>query len=651
VSAAGELVCAAVAGQSAALADPTLAGAAEEPVSGAFVSLKRGGHLRSCCGGLLDQLIPLGVAIRDAAVRTALEDVRFPPVSCIELEHLEMEVWLLHNPVPVNGTGEERVRAIITGGKHGLVIARGQARGLLLPGVAVEHNWDARRFLEQTCIKAGLHPSLWKDDDTAILTFEGEALRGRVVNGLAAPVAGQPPWFTENDLPTYTDFCRSNVGLLLRGATPNYYLFGASDGQVGGVVLQIRPPGGLQPSTFSQFSMRPGVPLQATLFSIAQAAAHALAAQGFGTDDLDSMEFGLTILHEPAMHGTVAHPDLAGIDARRRAVLVLEKSKAGLVFDAEKAPDGLLVEAAQQARARRPASAGVFSLETVTTEPRLSVSTAPQPVAGPPVRLPGVSGRFYPAHPAELSQLVDQLLAEECEAKPWPAAMVPHAGLIYSGRIAADVLKRIQIPSTVIILGPKHTGLGMDWAVAPHQTWALPGTTVASDLDLARQLVQAIPGLELDALAHRDEHAIEVELPFIARLAPQARVVGIAIGDGDFDSCRRFAGGLAKLLRQRGDRPLLLISSDMNHFATDAENRVLDEIALGALESLDPEEVYETVTGNGISMCGVLPAVIVLETLRLLGRLHKAERVGYATTADVTGDTGRVVGYAGMLFG
>ena len=105
------------------------------------------------------------------------------------------------------------------------------------------------------------------------------------------------------------------------------------------------------------------------------------------------------------------------------------------------------------------------------------------------------------------------------------------------------------------------------------------------------------------------------------------------------------------MLSECDEPPLLLISSDMNHFATDAETRRLDEMALQALERLDPEDVYEPVTENQISMCGVLPAVIVLETLRLLGGLTKAERVGYATTADVTGDKSRVVGYAGMLFG
>src|ERR1019366_7402143 len=151
-------------------------------------------------------------------------------------------------------------------------------------------------------------------------------------------------------------------------------------------------------------------------------------------------------------------------------------------------------------------------------------------------------------------------------------------------------------------------------------------------------------------VAQPREHAIELELPLLARLAPDSRVVGLAIGAGDLPSCRRFAEGLASVMKEREDRPLLLISSDMNHFAPDAENRRLDAIALDALTRLDPAGLYETVTQNHIGMCGLLPAVIVLETLRLLGGLTRAERVGYATSADVTGDASRVVGYAGMLF-
>ncbi|MGE3780428.1 MAG: AmmeMemoRadiSam system protein B, partial [Pirellulaceae bacterium] len=115
--------------------------------------------------------------------------------------------------------------------------------------------------------------------------------------------------------------------------------------------------------------------------------------------------------------------------------------------------------------------------------------------------------------------------------------------------------------------------------------------------------------------------------------------------------CRQFAQGSAEVLRRHPERKILLvISSDMNHYASDAENRRLDEIAMQALERLDPADLYETVTGYGISMCGVLPAVIVLDTLRQLGRLQQAERVAYATSADASGDTSRVVGYCGMLF-
>ena len=122
--------------------------------------------------------------------------------------------------------------------------------------------------------------------------------------------------------------------------------------------------------------------------------------------------------------------------------------------------------------------------------------------------------------------------------------MVPHAGLTYSGQVAASVFNRLEIPDLVLVIGPKHTRHGVDWAVVaarglvdprrdarrPTPSWPAPWPT-------------AIPGLQLDAAAHRQEHAIEVELPFLARLAPAARVVGLAIGGGDWEHCRRFAAG------------------------------------------------------------------------------------------------------------
>jgi AmmeMemoRadiSam system protein B len=259
---------------------------------------------------------------------------------------------------------------------------------------------------------------------------------------------------------------------------------------------------------------------------------------------------------------------------------------------------------------------------------------------------------FYPSDAAQLAKMVDEMLPSNGHRKEkWPAVMVPHAGLVYSGRIAAHVLSSVEIPETVIVIGPKHTRLGVEWAVAPHDVWSLPGIEVASDPVLARRLAEKISGLTLDSAAHQQEHGIEVELPFIARLAPQAKVVGIALGGGNIDRCYEFAAGLAEVIRELDQPPLLVISSDMNHYARDDENRRLDEIAIQALETLDPVHLLQTITKNAISMCGVIPATIVLETLRQTHGLSKSERVDYATSADVSGDTSRVVGYCGMLFG
>ena len=223
---------------------------------------------------------------------------------------------------------------------------------------------------------------------------------------------------------------------------------------------------------------------------------------------------------------------------------------------------------------------------------------------------------------------------------------------MYSGQLAARVWQRLKIPQQVIILCPKHRAGGNQWAVTHHRRWLLPDAQLDCDPELAQRLSVSIDHLELDNLAHINEHAIEVQLPILARLAPQTRVVGITIGGGDnLPALQRFASQLAGVLRDMPERPLLIISSDMNHFANDAENRILDRIALDAIETLDPAHVFQTIRLHRISMCGIYPCVIVMETLRQLGSLNRCELVGYATSADASGDKNRVVGYAGMLFG
>ena len=173
--------------------------------------------------------------------------------------------------------------------------------------------------------------------------------------------------------------------------------------------------------------------------------------------------------------------------------------------------------------------------------------------------------------------------------------------------------------------------------MAPHRRWLFPGGELASDPELAARLADGVEGLELDAEAHRQEHAIEVQLPLLARLAPQVRVVGITVGDASLPELLRFGVAMSVVLRDMPQRPLLVVSSDMNHFADVAETQRLDGLALNAIATRDPECVYETVRQNRISMCGMAPCVVAMETLRWLGCLNRCESVGHATSADAGG--------------
>jgi AmmeMemoRadiSam system protein B/AmmeMemoRadiSam system protein A len=615
-------------------------------VSGSFVSLKRGKHLRGCCGGLNSRPGALGEILPNAVERTIGDDPRFPPVSPGELPYLDAEVWLLFNPRRVAAHGDERAHHVVVGGKHGVVVRWGDQRGLLLPGVAVEHGWDSETFLDHVCLKAGLHPSRWREDDAQLLTFEGVAVRG--------PIGGEATdcgyrFLNDEQIEAYTAFCRENLAALLGGGTPRYMAPHLPDATISGLALSLDPGTGDVPWQVSKFDIRRGVALQASLFQLTQAFSAHLAQVGACETDLERLN--LAVFYDPHLHGDSQTPDLRGLVAGRRAVLLVERGHSSLVYDAGQSAADTLREAAQQLGTKENDAAAVFSLAVDASQPRLVHAVRPSPHAGAEVRPAAVAGAFYPGDSQALQALVEDSLGPIQATASWSAAMVPHAGLRFSGKVAGAVFRRLAIPATVIILGPKHTPHGMDWAVAPCKQWSIPGAKIDADPALAKHLTDAIPGLELDAAAHHQEHCVEVELPFLARLAPQCRVVGIALGQATYAECEGFAEGLAKVLREMPEPPLLIISSDMNHFASDAATRRLDELALACLDRLDAEALYETCRNRHITMCGIIPAVIVMETLRRLGKLHRAERIAYATSADTTGQPERVVGYAGMVIG
>ena len=644
-SAATEIVKAAILERSPNLPDPQLSGAAEISVQGAFVTLKRHGSLRACCGSVGTKTT-LGKALQEAAYRTATGDVRLPTISPTELPFLDLDVSLLHSIRPLPSTAAERLAGVEIG-RHGLQILRGNQGGLLLPNVATEQGYNALQFLQQVCRKAGLPSNAWEDPQTQLQTFETFMIEGPF-DGQGLP-ANVPPMLTNAEIQTLSQHVGTNIMAFLQGATPNYYVPNCSDGTVNLLAVTLQPQGAEAVNLF-RVALRPGLPLQATLLSMSGAIAEAIRT---GEISLPNGEIavGITILYDPAMQGSVAEPDLNGFQTRQRALLIAEGDRYAFAYDPAKSPEALLEQVRGLAQVSDPNRAGLFGMACQSSATSISIGNAPKPVTSQVARPPAVAGSFYPRDAQQLQAQLDQFLREPSQPPIACAAiLVPHAGWIYSGRIAGEVFAQVEIPDTVIVLCPKHTAAGLNWAVAPHEKWSFPGGELAADLELAQALVEAIPGLQFDAAAHKSEHAIEVELPFLARRNPQVKVVGIAIGAADLPRCEVFARGLANVLRTFPRKVLLVISSDMNHYAREDENRRLDEIAMQALERLDPADLYETVVGQGISMCGVLPAVMVLDALRQTGQLNRSQRIDYTTSAEQSGDQSRVVGYCGMLF-
>ena len=265
------------------------------------------------------------------------------------------------------------------------------------------------------------------------------------------------------------------------------------------------------------------------------------------------------------------------------------------------------------------------------------------------IRPPAVAGMFYDAKP-------DRLLADvrrHLEASPAAAALafgaiVPHAGYVYSGPVAGAVYANLRIPPAAVVLCPNHTGRGEAAALDPSDAWRTPLGDVPVDRALADRIESLAPSLRLDAEAHRREHSLEVQLPFLQHLRPDVRFVPICLGRPDLALCRELGEALASLCEEEDEPPLLLASSDMNHYESREVGRRKDELALARVAQLDAEGLYRTVLTESISMCGFLPATALLFAARASGA-SGARVVARRDSGDETGDTTSVVGYAGVV--
>jgi AmmeMemoRadiSam system protein B len=265
------------------------------------------------------------------------------------------------------------------------------------------------------------------------------------------------------------------------------------------------------------------------------------------------------------------------------------------------------------------------------------------------IRPPAVSGRFYPSDAKELSRLVSEYAGSGASKLVARGCVVPHAGWMYSGHVAGVVYGTLEIPSRCILLGPRHYPRGEALAILSEGSWRTPFGDAQIDSELAAELMRACPGLREDAVAHEREHSLEVQIPFLQQLAPDFRFVPVVLAVDRYPMLQELGHAVAKIVAAHAsERVLVIASTDMNHYENDAITRAKDERAIAQVLALDPRGLYDTVRGEGISMCGYAATTAMLVAMRDLG----AKDVGllrYATSGDVTGDRDEVVGYAGLI--
>jgi len=265
------------------------------------------------------------------------------------------------------------------------------------------------------------------------------------------------------------------------------------------------------------------------------------------------------------------------------------------------------------------------------------------------LRRPAVAGRFYPAEPGELVKAIEGYIHPAEQRIQAIGIVVPHAGYMYSGHVAGAVYSCVELRSSNILLGPNHTGLGPPLSIMRSGAWLTPLGELEIDQAVCASLIAADPQLADDAQAHRFEHALEVQLPFLQHLAASSvKFAPITIGTGNWQRLEALGQAIATVLAKADQRVLIIASSDMNHYESDAVTRIKDRKAIEQILAMDPQGLYDVVRRENISMCGYGPAVAMMTAAKLLGA-RKAELVKYATSGDVSGDFDRVVGYAGLL--
>ncbi len=278
------------------------------------------------------------------------------------------------------------------------------------------------------------------------------------------------------------------------------------------------------------------------------------------------------------------------------------------------------------------------------------------------IRRPTQAGAFYEGNAESLKKQIEDCFLHkfgpgkipevvEAGTRKIVGLVCPHAGYMFSGSVAVHAYYELALdgtPEVFVIFGPNHTGYGSALAVMNEGVWRTPLGDVEIDSETANQIVRESRIVDVDDSAHRFEHSIEVQLPFLQYLyGSKFKIVPICFLMQDLSSAREVGQAVAKVLADKN--AVIIASSDMTHYEPHERAAKKDRLALEAVEAMDEAKFYSIIETQRVSACGYGPIAALITAAKILGA-KEAKLLCYKTSGDVIGDYSSVVGYAAVSF-
>ncbi len=254
------------------------------------------------------------------------------------------------------------------------------------------------------------------------------------------------------------------------------------------------------------------------------------------------------------------------------------------------------------------------------------------------MRRPSATGRFYPGSKRELQATVSDFLNNVDDVERNATGVIaPHAGYPFSGQCAAYSYRAIEPADTYVILGPCHFASTRRPAVS-NESWSTPLGEVPVD----EQFISELDGIKIDGRPHAEDHAIEVQLPFLQHEFENFEIVPIATGSLNVSGARQLAASIDRAAEAVDQEVRLIASSDLNHYEMQAELEEHDREVYEKILQMDDQAFFKEATSG--SVCGFAPILVAMNALNV----SEAELLDYRSSCDVTSDIKPGVGYASI---